>query len=71
MNMRLSEALNRHRAAIRRIAEDHRAANPRVFGSVARGEDTEASDIDIPVDAREGELPPGIRDRVLREAKPI
>lgn len=96
--MKPSQTLDRHRAEIRRIAADHKAANPRVFGSVARGEDTETSDIDILVDAREGatlldlgglledlkallgapihlvaegELPQGVRDRILREAKSI
>lgn len=42
-----SAALNLHREAIRRIVTSHRARNPRVFGSVARGTDTEASDLDI------------------------
>ncbi len=48
--MKPSELLNAHREAIRAIVAAHRAANPRVFGSVARGEDTEDSDIDILVD---------------------
>ena len=48
--MRPSERLNANREAIRAIVAAHRAANPRVFGSVARGEDTEESDIDILVD---------------------
>lgn len=39
-----------HRAAILRIAEEHGASNVRVFGSVARGEDDERSDIDLLVD---------------------
>jgi predicted nucleotidyltransferase len=39
-----------HRAAIRMIVERYRACNPRVFGSVARGRDTEHSDLDILVD---------------------
>lgn len=47
--MRPSEALNLHRAGSR-IVSSHRATNPRVFGSVARGEDTEGSDLDILVD---------------------
>lgn len=42
-----SEILKLHREAIRRIVTSHRAGNPRVFGSVARGTDTEASDLDI------------------------
>jgi predicted nucleotidyltransferase len=48
--MKPSERLNAHREAIRAILASHRASNPRVFGSVARGEDTEESDIDILVD---------------------
>lgn len=48
--MRPSEALSTHRDAIRRIVEAHRAGNPRVFGSVLHGEDTEGSDLDILID---------------------
>lgn len=45
--MKPSEALRRHRHAIRSIVESHRAQNARVFGSVVRGEDEEGSDLDI------------------------
>ena len=48
--MRPSTALERHRDTIRRIVNAHRAQNPRVFGSVVHGEDTESSDLDILVD---------------------
>lgn len=48
--MRPSEALNLHRDRIRQIALSHRVTNPRVFGSVLRGEDTEGSDLDILVE---------------------
>ncbi len=48
--MRPSEALEKHREDIRRLALSRRAVNPRVFGSVARGEDVEGSDLDILVD---------------------
>lgn len=48
--MRPSLMLAAHRADIRRIVAAHRASNPRVFGSVARGEDTEDSDLDILID---------------------
>ena len=48
--MKPSQRLNAHREAIRAIVAAHRASNPRVFGSVARGEDTEESDLDILVD---------------------
>lgn len=48
--MKPSSALAAHRIAIRRIVASHRASNPRVFGSVARGDDTEGSDLDILID---------------------
>ena len=46
--------LDRHRVAIRRVVADHHALDPRVFGSVSRGEDTEDSDRDLLVDPAEG-----------------
>jgi predicted nucleotidyltransferase len=48
--MRPSEALNLHREEIRSIVESRRAKNPRVFGSVLHGDDTEESDLDILID---------------------
>ena len=48
--MKPSDALRVHREAIRRVVESHRASNARVFGSVARGDDAEGSDIDILID---------------------
>ena len=48
--MKPSESLRAHRAAIRSIVAAHRASNARVFGSVAKGLDTEDSDLDILVD---------------------
>ncbi len=48
--MRPSEALRTNRVAIRRVVEAHRAQNARVFGSVAHGDDTDDSDLDILVD---------------------
>lgn len=51
--MRPSELLAQHRMAIRQIVAAHRAQNPRVFGSVVHGEDTEDSDLDLLVDPHE------------------
>lgn len=48
--MRPSAALESNRVAIRRIVEKHRARNPRVFGSVLHGKDTERSDLDLLID---------------------
>lgn len=52
--MKPSHALQANRAAIRRIVAAHRAANPRVFGSVLHGEDTEGSDLDLLIDPTPG-----------------
>lgn len=51
---RPSAALISERAAVRRTLARRGLKNPRVFGSVARGEDTESSDLDILVDAPRG-----------------
>ena len=48
--MRPSEALPQHRETIRQLVLQAGLKNPRVFGSVARGEDREDSDLDILVD---------------------
>ena len=48
--MKPSQALQRHRDAIRSVVSAHRACNARVFGSVLSGQDTEASDLDILID---------------------
>jgi len=53
-DVRPSIQLNENREAIRAAAERNRTANPRVFGSVLRGEDREDSDLDILVDALPG-----------------
>ena len=51
--MRPSEALAAHRDVIRQVVLANRARNPRIFGSVAKGEDTEGSDLDLLVDGTE------------------
>jgi predicted nucleotidyltransferase len=48
--MRPSEALNLYRDRIREIVLSHRVTDPRVFGSVLHGDDTEDSDLDILVE---------------------
>lgn len=52
--MRPSLALEAYRQEIRRSVAANRGKNPRVFGSVSRREDTEASDLDLLIDAAEG-----------------
>ncbi|MGB3910136.1 MAG: nucleotidyltransferase family protein [Pseudolysinimonas sp.] len=48
--MKPSVALDQHREAVRSVVLSHRATNPRVFGSAARGEDSASSDLDLLVD---------------------
>lgn len=48
--MKPSQALQSHRDAIRSVVLAHRALNPRIFGSVLSGHDTENSDLDILID---------------------
>lgn len=52
--MKPSEILSQNRDVIRRIALSHRTQNPRVFGSVVRGEDKEGSDLDLLVEPLPG-----------------
>lgn len=52
--MKPSIALNNNREAIRSVVARYRVTNPRVFGSTARNEDRDGSDLDLLVDA-----PPG------------
>ncbi|HEX4704328.1 MAG TPA: nucleotidyltransferase family protein [Pseudonocardiaceae bacterium] len=51
---RIGRCLRRHRAAIIELAAKHGAHDIRVFGSVARGEDTDTSDIDLLVNVDHG-----------------
>ncbi|MFL5282774.1 MAG: nucleotidyltransferase family protein [Rhodopila sp.] len=96
--MKPSIALALRRSAVRDLVERFPVANPRLFGSVLHGTDTEESDLDLLVDAlpgatlldlgglleeledllgvsidllTPGDLPPGIRDRILAEAVPV
>jgi hypothetical protein len=48
-----SQAFESHRSSVRRVVAAHQARNPRVFGSIARGEDTASSDLDLLVDTTE------------------
>jgi predicted nucleotidyltransferase/DNA-binding XRE family transcriptional regulator len=50
----LGRRLRRHRRAVTNLAERRGLRNVRVFGSVARGEDRDGSDIDLLVDVDDG-----------------
>ena len=47
---RPSVRVAQHRDDIRALVAEHRAESPRIFGSVARGEDEPGSDLDLLVD---------------------
>ncbi len=51
VEMKISSALRKNRAVVGELISRHNALNPRVFGSVARGEDAAESDLDLLVDA--------------------
>ena len=54
--MGLKENLQQRRQEILAIAAKHGAYNVRIFGSMARGEADEQSDVDILVELEEGEV---------------
>jgi uncharacterized protein len=54
MDRNLAQLLQAKRGDILRLAADHGASNVRIFGSVARGDATSDSDIDVLVDLQPG-----------------
>ena len=52
--MGIDEILGEHRSAVLELAERHGASNVRVFGSIARGNATTTSDVDLLVNMDEG-----------------
>ena len=52
--MKPSLALAKERPVVRDMASRFRTTNPRVFGSVLHGTDTDGSDLDLLVDALPG-----------------
>jgi predicted nucleotidyltransferase len=98
MAINFQNLLKEKRTAILNIAERHGARNVRVFGSVARGDFDEKSDLDLLVEMEPGKslfdhaallidlqellgckvdvvsekgIKPRIRERVLKEARPL
>ena len=51
--MKPSEALERHRAEVLKVLADFDVRDAKVFGSVARGEDGDGSDLDLIVELGE------------------
>lgn len=60
---RLRAALRQHKDGMTAILDSYGATNPRVFGSVARGDARETSDVDLLVD-----LLPGRGNELMRVA---
>lgn len=52
--MKPSVALEANQPAVRQAAQRFKTLNPRVFGSVLRGEDKDGSDLDLQVDPLPG-----------------
>ncbi len=70
--MKPSFILDKERDAIRAAVCRYHTANPRVFGSVLNGSDTDGSDLDLLVDVlTPGDLPPKFRAKVVAEARPL
>jgi uncharacterized protein len=69
--MKPSVALQLHREAIRQVVEKNDALNPRVFGSVVRGDDFEDSDLDILVDPIDGRTTLVSLVRIKRELEAL
>lgn len=51
--VRPSARVKQHRDSIRALVSEHHASSPRIFGSVARGDDEPGSDVDLLVDFTE------------------
>ena len=51
--MTIAERVRAHREEIIRLAEQHQASNVRIFGSIARGEEREDSDLDVVISPHE------------------
>ncbi|WP_409264982.1 nucleotidyltransferase family protein, partial [Pseudomonas sp. KCJK9000] len=52
--MRPSDAIKDKHAIIRLIVDKHGFSNPKIYGSVVRGEDHEGSDLDVLVERGAG-----------------
>ena len=69
--MKLQQLLQSRREDILAVALRHGAFNVRVFGSVARGEETQSSDIDLLVDYDLQKISPWFPVRLIRDLEDL
>ncbi|NET61263.1 MAG: nucleotidyltransferase family protein [Symploca sp. SIO2E6] len=69
--MKLKQRLQEKRDAILEIATKHGAFNVRIFGSVAREEETENSDIDFLIDYDLAKIPPWFPGGLLMDLQDL
>ena len=69
--MKLKQLLQNKREAIIQIAAKHGAFNVRIFGSVARGDETENSDIDFLIDYDRSKISPWFPGGLLMDLEEL
>lgn len=69
--MKLKQVLLERREEILQIAAKHGAHNVRIFGSVARGEDDEKSDIDFLIDYDLSKISPWFPSGLMQDLQSI
>jgi predicted nucleotidyltransferase len=69
--MKLKQVLLERREEILQIAAKHGAYNVRIFGSVARGEDDEKSDIDFLIDYDLSKISPWFPSGLIQDLQSI
>ena len=69
--MKLKQVLLEKREEILQIAAKHGAYNVRIFGSVARGEDDEKSDIDFLIDYDLSKISPWFPSGLMQDLQSI
>ncbi len=69
--MKLKQLLLENREKIINIAAKHGAYNVRVFGSVARGEETENSDIDLLIDYHLDKITPWFPSGLMQDLQAV
>ena len=70
-DMKLKRVLLEKREKILQIAAKHGAYNVRIFGSVARGEDDEKSDIDFLIDYDLSKISPWFPSGLMQDLQSI